>query len=282
MPKINPFLRFDKEAEEAARFYCSVFPNSKILSSDGLVTSFQLENKAFGWVNGWPIFTPNPSISFSAWITDKEITKQIWDKLVDGWTILMEFSQYPWSEAYGRCSDRYGVSRQIMYDNREEPKHNEIITSLMYTWKNAGKAEEAINFYSSIFPNASTRSIHRYGPGEGDVEGTIAHAEFLLDGQLFIALDSSLDHKFNFTEWVSLVVNCDGQEEVDYYRNKLIEDGGEESQCGRCKDKFGVSRQVVPSQLMEALHNSDTEKAQYAMSAMMKMKKIVIEELYTK
>ncbi len=98
-------------------------------------------------------------------------------------------------------------------------------------------------------------------------------------GQKFIAMDSSAPHKFSFNEGVSLAISCDGQEQVDYFWNKLTADGGVESQCGRCKDKYGVDRQVVPVQLQHALSQPDQEKAQYAMQAMMKMKKIVISEL---
>lgn len=135
-------------------------------------------------------------------------------------------------------------------------------------------------FYTSVFPASRIDYIFRYGPNEQDVEGTIAHAEFTLVHQLFIALDSSLDHKFNFNDGVSLMVSCKDQDEVDYYREKLILDGGKEVQCGWGKDKFGVSRQIVPLQLPEALMQADVEKATYATQAMMNMKKIIIADLY--
>ena len=93
-------------------------------------------------------------------------------------------------------------------------------------------------------------------------------------------MDSAADHKFRFDDGVSLCINCDGQEEVDHYWDKIVSDGGQESQCGRCKDKYGVSRQVAPIQLGQALFSADKEKADYATAAMMKMKKIIIKDLY--
>ena len=113
----------------------------------------------------------------------------------------------------------------------------------------------------------------------GEAPTNLNHAEFTLVNQIFIAMDSSWPHKFNFTDGISFSVSCKDQEEVDYYRQKLALDGGTESQCGRCKDKYGVSRQIIPLPLPEALFQDDQEKAKYAMDAMMKMKKIVIADL---
>jgi predicted 3-demethylubiquinone-9 3-methyltransferase (glyoxalase superfamily) len=92
-------------------------------------------------------------------------------------------------------------------------------------------------------------------------------------------MDSALDHKVSLDEGVSLMINCDGQQEVDRYREALTADGGVESQCGWCKDKYGVSRQVAPKQALQVLFQKEKTKADHAMQAMMKMKKIVIEEL---
>lgn len=268
-------------AKEMADYYVGVFPWASIVKENPIVVEIEIFWQSVGFINGWPDFTPNPSISFSLWIKDKELTKQIWDKLMDGGSVMMEFAEYPWSKAYGRGNDKYNVSWQVMYDDR--PDHEQaLVPSVMYTWAVAWKAEEAMSFYTNLFPKAAIGAIHRYGAGEGDVEGTIAHAEFTLVWQTFIAMDSSMPHKFTFNEWVSLAISCKDQEEVDQYWNALIADGGKESQCGRCKDKYGVDWQVTPVQLPQALFQADQEKAQYAMQAMMKMKKIVIEDLIQK
>jgi len=222
MQKITPFLRYDQQAREAAEFYVSVFPDSKITAQNGIVTSFNLMGLEMAGMSAGPYFKPNPSISFSAWIVDKDLTKQIWDKISDGGEILMAFDTYDRSEGYGRCNDKYGVSRQIMYDTRPDRK-SEIVPSLMYTQTMFGKAEEAMDFYASIFPDSKIDFVWRYPAGPE--EGKIAHAEFTLAGQQFIGMESSGEHKFTFTEGVSLVVNCKGQEEVDRYRNALLADG---------------------------------------------------------
>ena len=281
MQKITPFLWFDTQAREAAEFYCSVFPDSKITEQAGIVTSYRLMGLEMAGMSAGPYFKPNPSISFSARIVDKDLTKQIWDKLSEGAEILMAFDNYEWSAGYGRCNDKYGVSRQIMYDNRPDRK-NELVPSLMLTQDMFGRAQEAMDFYSSIFPDSKVDFVWNY-PAGGPDEGKVAHAEIKLAGQQFIIMESSAEHKFKFDEGVSLVVHCKGQDEVDRYRNALLADGGQESQCGWLKDKFGVSRQVTPDELMDAIyHNDDPEKAKYAQDQMMKMHKIVIADLYKK
>ncbi len=145
-----------------------------------------------------------------------------------------------------------------------------------FLWFN-NEAEEAANLYTSIFKNSKIGSISRYtGEGakaSGQPEGTAMTVAFTLDGQNFTALNGG--PIFKFTEAVSFVVNCENQEEVDHFWNKLTE-GGKESQCGWLKDKFGLSWQVVPKQLGELMRGT---KAGRVMGAMLKMKKIVIKKL---
>lgn len=138
------------------------------------------------------------------------------------------------------------------------------------------EAEEAANFYVSVFKNSKVVSVARYvdtGPGP---KGSVMTVEFELEGQNFVGLNGGLH--FKFTEAVSFVVNCTTQEEVDHFWEKLLE-GGKESQCGWLKDKYGLSWQIVPTVLVELLQDKDREKAQRVMQAMMKMVKIDIETL---
>lgn len=137
-------------------------------------------------------------------------------------------------------------------------------------------AEEALNLYTSIFPNSKTVAITRYGPAGPGPEGSVMTASFELEGQEFIALNGG--PHFKFTEAISFVVHCDTQEEVDRYWNKLLA-GGQESQCGWLKDKFGLSWQIVPRQLTRLIQDKDARKAQNVMQAMMKMRKIIIADL---
>lgn len=283
MSKITPFIRCTSEAKQQAEFYCNIFPDAHITDSNPIVTTFEIFWSSLATLNGGehPGWKLNPSISFSLWIKDQDETKRIRELLADGGFVMMPFQSYDRSPAYGWCSDKYGVSRQVMYDNRDTTSKNALIPSLMYVGDNTGKTQEAMELYTKIFPSSTIDFVRPYGENAmGENPTHLSHAEFKLSGQQFIAMDSGMDHKFSFNDGVSLAVSCDGQEEVDYYRNQLIADGGEEVQCGRCKDKYGVSRQIVPIQLQQALSQSDPAKSQYAMQQMLQMKKIVIEELY--
>ena len=136
--------------------------------------------------------------------------------------------------------------------------------------------EDAINFYTSIFPDCEVFSINRYPEGTPGLGGKILTASFRLAGQDFIALNGG--PMFKFTEAISLSIDCKDQEEIDYYWNKLTEEG-EESMCGWLKDRYGLSWQVVPANLGSLLYNPDPEKAQKAMQAMLKMRKFDIDKL---
>ncbi len=139
------------------------------------------------------------------------------------------------------------------------------------------RAEEAMNFYTSVFKNSKVGQVLRYGDAGPGPTGSVMTASFTLDGQEFVALNGG--PIFKFTEAISFVINCTTQEEVDYYWEKLTSGGGQESMCGWLKDKFGVSWQVVPTALSELLTNKDPEKAKRAMHAMLQMKKIDINVL---
>ena len=138
------------------------------------------------------------------------------------------------------------------------------------------QAEEAMNFYVSIFRNSKVLTVNRYGDAGPGPKGTVMTANFLLDGQEFVALNGGPQYKF--TPAISFVVNCESQQEVDDLWDKLSA-GGREDPCGWLQDKFGVSWQIVPSVLVKLLSDPDPVKAQRVMAAMMKMKKIDIAAL---
>ncbi len=138
------------------------------------------------------------------------------------------------------------------------------------------QAEEAMNFYTSIFKNSKVLEVSRYGEGAPMPAGTVMTANFMLDGQEFVALNGG--PAFKFTEAISFVVNCETQEEVDYLWEKLTA-GGKEGQCAWLKDKFGVSWQIVPTVLGKLLNDSAPVRANRVMQAMLQMKKIDIAAL---
>ena len=139
------------------------------------------------------------------------------------------------------------------------------------------QAEEAANFYVSIFKNSRILSAARYGEAGPGPAGSVMTINFQLDGQEFIALNAG--PLFKFTEAISFFVTCDTQEEVNYFWSKLIAGGGQESQCGWLKDKFGLSWQVIPTALTELMADKDSKKSQRVMQAMLQMKKIDIVAL---
>ena len=146
-------------------------------------------------------------------------------------------------------------------------------------WFN-GNAEEAVNLYTSLFPHSKTGKKAYYGKEGFEfhqmLEGTVLTIEFYLEDQKFVALNGGA--MFRFTEAISFIVDCDSQEEVDKYWNALTADGGEESQCGWLKDKFGVSWQIVPKRLMQLLEDKDKAKVSRVTNAMLKIGKIIISD----
>lgn len=138
------------------------------------------------------------------------------------------------------------------------------------------QAEDAMNFYVAIFRNSKVTSVRRYPEGAPGKAGTVMSVKFQLEGQEFMGLNGG--PLFKFTEAISMFVKCETQEEVDELWEKLTA-GGQESQCGWLKDKFGLSWQVVPNTLMEVLGGVDRAGAQRAMQAMLKMKKLDIQKL---
>ncbi len=139
------------------------------------------------------------------------------------------------------------------------------------------EAEEAANFYTSIFKDSSINGKSYYGDNAPLPKGTVLTVGFTLNGQNFTGLNGGPIFKFN--ESVSFVVHCENQEEVDYYWDSLLKDGGKESQCGWLKDKFGLSWQVVPDRMIELLTDPDEKKAARVMQAMMQMVKIDLPTL---
>jgi len=139
-----------------------------------------------------------------------------------------------------------------------------------------GKAEEAARFYTSVFKNSKLLSVSRYGEGGPGPQGSVMTVAFELDGEKFVALNGGPN--YTFSPAVSFVVNCETQQEVDHYWQRLSE-GGEEIQCGWLRDKYGLSWQIVPTVLPELLQDKDAEKRKRVMAAMLKMVKLDIEAL---
>jgi predicted 3-demethylubiquinone-9 3-methyltransferase (glyoxalase superfamily) len=288
MQKISPHLWFDREARDAAAFYTSVFSGSSKTkevttlhntpSGSVDIVTIELAGQEFIFISAGPLFKFNPSISFIVACSTKAEVDALWGKLSPGGSALMELGAYPFSEQYGWIQDKYRVSWQVIFMGDHEIKQK-IIPSLLFVGEVCGKAEEAIRFYASIFRNSKVGDIFRYGSGEApDREATVKFAQFTLEGQEFAAMDSARGHKFAFNEAISLIVQCDTQDEIDYYWKKLSAVPASE-QCGWLRDKFGVSWQINPRVLDEMLRSTDRKKLARVTETFLKMKKFDIKEL---
>jgi predicted 3-demethylubiquinone-9 3-methyltransferase (glyoxalase superfamily) len=293
--KLVPNLWFDRQAEEAAAFYATLFKNSGVGDPiratkagfeihglpEGTAMSlpFQLAGQDFVGINGGPLFKFNPSVSFLIACKTPGEVDALWDRLAAGGGPLMDLGAYPFSERYGWTADRYGLSWQVMAMGGREIRQK-IVPTLMYVGPQAGKAEEAIRFYASVFGDSGIGDILRYGQGEEpDRAGSIKHAAFTLEGLGFAAMDSALDHQFGFNEAVSFLRPCESQKEIDRFWAKLTSAGGQEGMCGWLKDRFGVSWQIAPQRLAQMLRDPDPNKVERVTEAFLKMKKLDLNEL---
>jgi predicted 3-demethylubiquinone-9 3-methyltransferase (glyoxalase superfamily) len=236
-------------------------------------------------ISAGPYFTFNPSISFmlnfdpSQDAQAREHLDATWDQLSSGGTPLMPLDKYPFSERYGWIQDKYGLTWQLILSNPAGEPRPFIVPSLMFTGAGAGRAEEAINFYTSVFRDAKRGNLARYPAGmEPDREGTLMFADFMLEGQWLAAMDSAREHDFAFGEAISLLVRCETQAEIDYYWDKLSA-VPEAEQCGWLKDRFGVSWQVAPAQMERLMSEGSPEQIASLTQAFMPMKKFDLAAL---
>jgi predicted 3-demethylubiquinone-9 3-methyltransferase (glyoxalase superfamily) len=288
--KISPFLWFDTQALDAANFYASVFKNARVKTSNRysdegaagagmqqgsiMAVVFELEGQEFTALNGGPVFKISPSISFMVNCRTEEKINNLWYKLSEGGKVLMELNKYPFSERYGWIEDKFGVSWQLIL-SEESPI---IVPSLFFSGTQKGKAEEAINYYVSLFRMSSVDQVIHYEAGEPGPEGMVKYAAFTLNGQKFAAMDSGNDVSFRFSPAISFVINCETQDQIDYHWDNLTAGGDVNAQnCGWLQDKYGLSWQIIPAEL--GLLLSDPGKSGLVMSEILKMKKLDLNRL---
>ena len=296
--KITPNLWFDGNAKEAVDFYVSAFPDSKVLSTfyypnsaeEGLAdfqlgmagkeltVDFEIGKQRFTTINAGPEFSFNPSISLMVNFDpsrDKQAREhldELWGKLEGGGETLMPLDAYPFSKRYGWVKDRYGLTWQLILTNPEGEPRPFIVPSLLFAGKNTNHAEEAIKFYISVFKDTRQGTLARYSKDTGPAKaGSLMFADFMLAGQWLAAMDSGVEQDFTFNEAVSLAVTCKDQAEIDYFWERLSH-VPESEQCGWCKDKYGLSWQIVPENMEELMKKPD------AYAKMMQMKKLIIKD----
>jgi predicted 3-demethylubiquinone-9 3-methyltransferase (glyoxalase superfamily) len=285
---ITPHLWFDTEAREAAQWYTRVFPNSAVEdivtlrdtpSGDCDLVGFHLNGQPFLAISAGPRFRFNPSISFLVNFDPgmdpqaREHLDAAWAELAEGGRARMPLDAYPFSPRYGWIEDRYGVSWQLILSNPEGEPRPLVTPALLFTGEVCGRAEEAGEFYRSVFAGSRAGRLVRYPAGmEPNREGTVMYSDFRLGETWFAAMDSALAHDFRFNEAISFVVRCRDQAEVDYYWEKLSA-VPEAEMCGWCKDRFGVSWQIVPAALEGMLRCGEESRVRRVMQALLGMKK---------
>lgn len=287
---ILPHLWFDNEALEAAEFYMNIFSDSRIVnktlipdtpSGDAQSVTFEVYGYKFMAISAGPYFKINPSISFfvnydPSYDDDAEQNlEEAWNKLKDGGTVLMPLDEYPYSKKYGFIQDKYGVCWQLILTNPEGDDRPTIVPSLMFVDDKFGQAEEALDFYLSIFRDSNKGEIART---ESEAETSVMFADFKLEDQWFAVMDGPGNHDYDFNEAISLLINCDSQKEIDYYWNKLSA-VPEAEQCGWLKDKYGISWQITPTLMDEMMEKGSPEQIKRVTEAFLKMKKFDIVKL---
>lgn len=281
MKKITPCLWFDHGAEEAAKFYASIFENSKItrisnytesgaqasgMKKDSVMfVEFELAGCPFQAINGGSYFKFNKAMSFAVNCKSEDEINTLWNKLSQGGETVWKLQKYPWSEKYGWCVDKYGVSWQLIINKEFKDK---IRPAFLFGGNLIGKGEEAINYYTSKFDNSKVLDLQK------DPETKNIYAVFTLENQEFVLMEGPTED--TLTQSISLSVNCKNQEEVDYFW-KLSANG--DGQCGWVTDKFGMPWQIVPAELEKLIYDADPVKSEHVLQAMYKMKKLDIAQL---
>lgn len=299
MQKITPNFWCDHNVREMADFYVSVFPGSEItggtkypasqeegladfqldLAGKDLTIDLKLAGHNFTFINAGSEFKPTPAnstfVNFNAKEDSeaREHLKQVWDKLSEGGTALMELGEYPFSEYYGWIQDKYGYSWQLML-LKPQGEFTCMIPSLLFSGDVQNKAQEALEYYVSVFDGARAGYVMHYEQDMGPVKAgsSVSYGDMeLAPGEWFAVMDNGTDQGHAFTEAVSYSVVCKDQAEIDHFWEKLSA-VPESEQCGWCKDKYGVSWQIVPENMEELMSKPD------AFKTMMNQHKIIISE----
>jgi predicted 3-demethylubiquinone-9 3-methyltransferase (glyoxalase superfamily) len=287
MQKIIPHLWYDKEALEAATWYVSLFENSEIEhvstisdtpSGDAQMVAFRLAGLSFSSISAGTFFTLNPAISLMVACETREEVERLYEQLKVGATELMPLMEYPFSRYYVWLQDKYGLNWQIMLTENATavPK---IRPTLLFAGDACGKAQEAMDYYATIFPETSIQFVNHYHPDEAeDARAKVNYAEIEILGTSFVAMDHGAGGDFSFNEAFSFMVPCEDQKEIDYFWDKLSFVPKAE-QCGWLKDKFGVSWQITSAHMDEVFVNGTPEEAKRVTEAFLKMKKFDLAAL---
>lgn len=301
-PRLIPNLWFAGNAEEAGAFYAEAFPGAQVgsvqryptegllefqqeLAGKALTVDVELPDLRITLLNAGDEFRPNPAAGFLVMFSrahhedPSAALDAVHAALMDGGTERMALGAYPFAPRYAWVEDRYGVSWQLMLVQEEVEQagaagdpHPFVLPALMFCGTAQNRCREAIDAYTAALPYSRWETRHEYPEQTGPAPaGAIMFSEATLAGQRISAMDSGVDQPFSFTEGVSLMITAHGQEELDRIWGALSA-VPEAEQCGWCKDRFGLSWQVIPDNLGELMQRPD------AYATLMGQTKIVIAE----
>ncbi|MGP6172926.1 VOC family protein [Corynebacterium sp. A21] len=295
MQRVIPNIWIQRVADEAADFYVNAIPDTQLVDTvkypgEGLpdfqadfagktlTNTLEIDGYKFVLINAGEEFTPNSSISFilnfdpSFRADARGDLDRTWEKLTAEGTVFMELGEYPFSPHYGWVQDRYGVSWQLMLTNPEGVPRPFIVPTMMFAGPVQNKATEATDHYLAVLPNAALGNRVTYPEPQGPVTTeSIMFSDFQIDGEWLAAMDSGVEQHTTFNEGVSLQINAEDQAELDQIWSALSS-LPEAEICGWCKDRWGVSWQVVPENINELMERPG------AYEVMMRQKKIIIDE----
>lgn len=293
--KITPSLWFPGNASEAVDFYVDIFPDAKRgntsyypteglldfqqpLAGKPITVDFEVGGFAFTTINAGNEFAFTQAISFMVNFDPSRDDAasahldELWNALLDGGEVMMPLQEYPFSKRYGWIKDKFGLTWQLILTNPEGEERPFIVPSFLFGGPAQNRAEEAVNYYVSLFPDARLGTLAPYPEAVGPAaQGSVMFADFQVGGDWFAAMDSGAPQEGSFNEALSFVIACEDQAEIDAYWEKLSH-VPESEQCGWCKDQFGVSWQIIPRNLGELMSKPD------AYPTLMQQKKIVIAD----
>lgn len=298
MQRITPNIWSAGTAQEQGEFYARAIPltTTSVMSrypTDGLpefqqslagqplTVDIVVDGYTITMINAGDEYRPNPTMSFILTFDAarfggddgaRTALQNTWDALVDGAEILLPVDEYPFSARYGWLRDRYDVSWQVMLTNPEGEPRSFVMPQLMFCGPAQNRAREAIDYYTSLFGDSSVDFVAPYPQATGPAaSGAVMFSVFRLNGQFFSAMDSGVEQPYTFDPGMSLAVDCDDQTEIDRLWDALSSVPEAEA-CGWCTDRFGLSWQIVPTDIVALLARPD------AHAHMMQMRKLVIAD----
>jgi len=273
-----PCFWFASDVSKAFKCYADALPAAEVTLDNGFFAELSLGTSRIAGMNGGPTFKPNKTVSVFAELPDAASVHAAYGVLSEGDSeVYMELAKNPWSEAYTWFADRWGVNWQLM---AAPERATQLSGAMLFTGDQAGKAEAAMRLYAELFDDAKDLQIERYPESMGKDAGLIMHAQQRLNESKLIYCESSHEHNAAFSEGGSLMIHCDTQAEIDRCWKLLTSNGGSAGRCGWCKDRFGVSWQIVPRKLGDWMSNPRT--AGEVGQRMQQMGKLILEELQPK